>query len=239
MICLLPNLITDLVHNCCSTVFSFSQRYLVMLIPSPSSGNSGGPLLDSNGRLIGVNTAIFAPGAAAGLAGNVGIGFAIPVDTVRRVVNQLIRYGRVVRPTLGINASDDRVTRSIEAQLRRKLDGVLVAEVKPGSPAEDAGMRATSIRGDGSVILGDLVVKVNGEPVKQVEDLLSEIEERKEGEVVDLLVLRGCDPARPEILQVRLTSRDRFRSTGDGAKNPRNVRRSGGLSPTFGGQAWQ
>jgi len=206
---------------------------------SINPGNSGGPLLDSNGRLIGVNTAIFAPGAAAGIAGNVGIGFAIPVDTVRRVVNQLIRYGRVVRPTLGINVSDDRVTRSIEAQLRRKLDGVLVAEVLPGSPAEDAGMRATAIQGDGSVILGDLVVEVNGEPVKQVEDLLSEIEERKEGEVVDLLVQRGCDPARTEIVQVRLTSRDRFRGTGAGTNNPRNVRRSGRLSPTFGGQAWQ
>ena len=205
------------------------------------AGNSGGPLLDSSGRLIGVNTAIFAPGAAAGIAGNIGIGFAIPVDTVRRVVNQLIRYGRVVRPTIGINVSDDRVTRSIGAQLRRRLDGVLVAEVLPGSPAEEAGMRATSIQGDGSVVLGDLIAEVDGEPVKQVEDLLSAIEERREGDVVSLSLYRGCDPARPEILQVRLTSRDRFRRTDGEPTNLRNnYRRSGRLSPMFGGgQAWQ
>merc|ERR1711862_501502 len=101
-------------------------------------GNSGGPLLDSRGRLIGVNTAIFSPGASAGMAGNIGIGFAIPVDTVRRVVNQIIRYGHVLRPTVGINVADDRIVRSIEAQLGQKLEGVLVAEVVPGSQAEAA-----------------------------------------------------------------------------------------------------
>merc|ERR1712118_377640 len=70
-------------------------------------GNSGGPLLDSRGRLIGVNTMIYAPGGG----GNVGIGFAIPVDTVRRVVNQIIQYGKVVKPTLGINLVDDRIVK--------------------------------------------------------------------------------------------------------------------------------
>jgi S1-C subfamily serine protease len=103
-------------------------------------GNSGGPLLDSRGRLIGVNTAIYTP-----MGGNVGIGFAIPVDTVRRVVNQIIRYGRVVRPTLGIHVTDDRIVRSMEMQLGRRLDGVLVAEVFPNSPAQQAGLQASSL----------------------------------------------------------------------------------------------
>ena len=93
-------------------------------------GNSGGPLLDSRGRLIGVNMAIYSPSGASA-----GIGFSIPVDTVRRVVNQIIRYGRVVRPTIGVNVADDRVLRSIEMQLRKKLNGVLIVEVLAGSPA--------------------------------------------------------------------------------------------------------
>ena len=202
----------------------------------------GGPLLDSSGRLIGVNTAIYAPGAAAGLAGNVGIGFAIPVDTVRRVVNQLIRYGKVVRPTIGINVSEDRVTRSIEAALRRKLDGVLVAEVLPDSPAEKAGMRPTLFRGDGSVVLGDLIIKVDGVPVRQVEDLLSEIEDKKEGEIVSLRVLRGCDPSKAETLKVRLTGRESFSTTETNRNKRSGFRQKGSISSTFSdgiGGAWQ
>jgi len=176
-------------------------------------GNSGGPLLDSRGRLIGVNTAIFSPGAAAGMTGNIGIGFAIPVDTVRRVVNQIIRYGHVLHPTVGINVADDRIVRSIEAQLGQKLEGVLVAEVIPGSPAEAAGLRASKL-GFGSIQLGDLITHVNGEPVKQVEDLLSAIEEKNEGDNVSIRVLRECDPYKVESFSVRLTSRDKLRRGG-------------------------
>jgi S1-C subfamily serine protease len=176
-------------------------------------GNSGGPLLDSRGRLIGVNTAIYSPGRG-GTAGNIGIGFAIPVDTVRRVVNQIIRYGRVVRPTLGVNVADDRLTRSMEAQLRgRSLDGVLITEVLPNSPAERAGLQPSQIRGDGSIILGDLITDVDGQPVRQVEDLLSAIEERREGDTVQLGVQRGCDPSRLDRVAARLVSRESLRST--------------------------
>merc|ERR1712070_623540 len=170
-------------------------------------GNSGGPLLDSSGRLIGVNTAIFSPGGGQ-FAGNVGIGFAIPVDTVRRVVNQIIRFGRVVRPTLGVNVADDRVKRSLEQQLRRKLEGVLVVEVVSQSPAALAGIRATSFRGNAAIQLGDLVTHINGDPVRQVEDMLSAVEERQAGEVIELRVLRDCDLARAETLTARLVTRD-------------------------------
>ena len=217
-------------HVSCVILYSHNIFILYDLI------HQGGPLLDSTGRLIGVNTAIYSP---AGLAGNVGIGFAIPVDTVRRVVNELIRYGKVVRPTIGINVSEDRVTRSIEAALRRKLDGVLVAEVLPDSPAEKAGMRPSLFRGDGSVVLGDLIIKVDGVPVRQVEDLLSEIEDKKEGEIVSLRVLRGCDPSKAETIRVRITGRESFRKT---AKGRSGVRRNENISPTFSdgiGGAWQ
>jgi len=171
-------------------------------------GNSGGPLLDGRGRLIGVNTMIYSPNG--GQAGNVGIGFAIPVDTVRRVVNQIIQHGKVVRPTIGINIVDDRLVNYIERQLGRSLDGCLVAEVVPNSPAVVAGLEATTQNSAGSLVLGDLVTAVNGEPVKQAEDLISAIEEKTDGETVALTVLRKCDPNRKETVRVKLTTRDKL-----------------------------
>ncbi len=170
-------------------------------------GNSGGPLLDSRGRLVGVNTAIFSPNGA----GNVGIGFAIPVDTVRRVVNQIILYGKVVRPTLGVSVVDDRIVRNIGQQLGRVLQGCLVAEVLPNSPALEVGIQATSMNSDGSIVLGDMITGVNGERVRQAEDLISAIEEKNEGERVLLSVQRKCDPFRSETIEVTLTTRDKLK----------------------------
>lgn len=144
-------------------------------------GNSGGPLLDSRGRLIGVNMAIYSPSSGA----SAGIGFSIPVDTVRNVVNQIIRYGKVVRPSLGVNVAADQVVKSIEMQLRKELRGVLVVEVLNGSPAEAAGIKATVLRSDGMLELGDLITEVNGEKVVSVEDLLSAIE-TKEKEILSV-----------------------------------------------------
>ena len=153
------------IHGCIQTDASINQ------------GNSGGPLLDSSGRLIGVNTAIFTPSG-----GSVGIGFAIPVDTVRRVVNQIIQYGKVVRPTLGISIVDDRIVKVLEQQLGRPLEGCLVASAMPNSPAIAAGIEASSLAGDGSIVLGDLVTEINGEQVRQAEDLISAVEEKSEGD---------------------------------------------------------
>lgn len=153
------------IHGCIQTDAAINQ------------GNSGGPLLDSRGRLIGVNTAIFSPSG-----GNVGIGFAIPVDTVRRVVNQIILYGKVVRPTLGISIVDDRIVKAIEQQLGRQVEGCLVASVVPGSPSEAAGLQASQMSGDGSILLGDLVTEINGEQVRQAEDLISAVEEKADGD---------------------------------------------------------
>ena len=84
-------------------------------------------------------------------------------------------HGKVVRPTLGISIVDDRIVRSIERQLKRPLDGVLVAEVLPNSPGVVAGLEASLFSQDGSVILGDLITEVNGEPIRQTEDLLAAI----------------------------------------------------------------
>lgn len=179
-------------------------------------GNSGGPLLDSRGRLVGVNTMIYSPG---GTPGNVGIGFAIPADTVRRVVNQILRYGRVVRPTLGLQVVDDRVARSAMAmgqqQQRQRRNsnsitdrGVLTAEVVPGSPAAAAGIKPSRLRSDGSIMLGDLITHVNGQPTPAVEDLLEAIEAREPGDIVQLTVQRGCDPKQTDYVRVELVARD-------------------------------
>jgi S1-C subfamily serine protease len=179
-----------------------------------------------------VNTAIYSRSG-----GNIGIGFAIPVDTVRRVVNQIIRYGKVVRPTLGIHVADDRIKMSLENQLGRTLAGVLVVEVLEGSPAAFS-LEPAQLRADGSIVLGDLITNVNGQPVRQVEDLLSAIEERKDGETVELGVWRKCDPRRAETIKVRLTARDKLKqrsreSNKSLAQSPKPMNVMGGE------QAWQ
>src|SRR5262245_66539537 len=98
--------------------------------PSTNPGNSGGPLLDSSGPLIGLHTAIYSPSGSSA-----GIGFAVPVDTVNRIVPQLIRQGEITRPGLGVRIGDDRMSR------RLGLSGVLIIEVEKGSAADKMGLR--------------------------------------------------------------------------------------------------
>lgn len=144
-------------------------------------GNSGGPLLDSAGRLIGVNTAIYSPSGA-----NAGIGFAIPVDEVNRVVPRLIREGRFVRPTLGIQAAPPAFGKSLGLP-----DGVIVAGTVPGSPAAAAGIRPFVRAADGSLTVGDVITAVDGEKVKSLDALLELLERRQPGDVVRLSVWRA------------------------------------------------
>jgi 2-alkenal reductase len=137
-------------------------------------GNSGGPLLDSAGRLIGVNTAIFSPSGT-----NAGIGFAIPVDVVNRVVPKLIRNGRVPTPGIGIFAADETVA------ARLGVNGVIVAGVAPGSPADRAGLSGI----DPTCLIGDVVVAPEGHPVRRLSDLTEQLEWIRAGNSVALTVL--------------------------------------------------
>jgi len=166
-------------------------------------GNSGGPLLDSSGRLIGVNTMIYAPN---GVGGNVGIGFAIPVDTVRRVVEQIITHGPNTRPSLGVSLLDDGTRAQFGRSLRRKFEGAIITEVVPGSPADQLQLAPTERRW-GGVMLGDMVVAVDGKPVKQNEDLMCALEEHVPGSALSLTVMRNCDPDRVEELQITPVAR--------------------------------
>eukprot|EP00299_Pterocystis_sp_00344_P013339 c6526_g1_i1.p1 GENE.c6526_g1_i1~~c6526_g1_i1.p1 ORF type:complete len:306 (-),score=82.25 c6526_g1_i1:46-963(-) len=169
-------------------------------------GNSGGPLLDSNGRLIGINTMIYSRTGSSS-----GIGFAIPVDTVRRVVNQLIRYGKVVKASLGVQVADDQVTAMMSQRLGKPIHGAMIMEVIPNSPAARAGLRPTRRDLGGNLIIGDIILKVNDIPIKQVEDLLSAVEEQDVGRRVMLTVMRGSSSNFLQI-EVDLVSRDQLQS---------------------------
>jgi S1-C subfamily serine protease len=144
-------------------------------------GNSGGPLLDSTGRLIGVNTAIYSPSGASA-----GIGFAVPVDTVNRVVPQLIKSGKVARPETGL-VFDDRLSRAVAA--RYGVPGALVLGVRENSPAAVAGLRPTQ-RSGGYIIPGDLIEAVDNKPVKSVAEFNAMLERYKAGDKVTLKVFR-------------------------------------------------
>ncbi|MCJ2015726.1 S1C family serine protease [Methylobacterium sp. J-076] len=139
-------------------------------------GNSGGPLLDSAGRLIGVNTAIVSPSGASA-----GIGFAIPVDVVNRVVPELIRAGRVRNPGIGIIAGQEATA------ARLGIDGVVVLRVLRGSPAAQAGLRGVDPQ-TGTV--GDIIVSAGGNEVHRLADLTAAIAEGGIGATVELGVLR-------------------------------------------------
>jgi len=143
-------------------------------------GNSGGPLLDSAGRLIGVNTAIYSPSGSSA-----GIGFAVPVDTVNRVVPQLIRYGRVIRPGLGIRIADDATAR------RMNLPGVLIIQNEAGGAAEAAGLQGTRWDAQGRLILGDIIVGLASTPVRTADDLLNALEKQQIGDTVQIDIIRG------------------------------------------------
>lgn len=148
-------------------------------------GNSGGPLLDSAGRLIGINTAIYSPSGAYS-----GIGFAVPVDTVNRTVPQLIRYGKIERPALGIHIFDDTVVEQLRRANVLKEQGVLVRDVLPNSAAEKAGLVPTRRDSLGEIRLGDLIVKINETRIKTSNDLFDELDRHKVGDTVTLTVLR-------------------------------------------------
>jgi len=142
-------------------------------------GNSGGPLLDSSGRLIGVNTAIYSPSGAYA-----GVGFAIPADTVNWIVSDLIAYGRIVRPALGVYTAPDYAAR------RLGIRGVLVLDLVPGGGAERAGLRPTTRDRRGRILLGDVILSVGGVPVSDSNDLLLALERKRIGETVPVRVLR-------------------------------------------------
>ena len=158
-------------------------EHLIQTDAAINPGNSGGPLIDSAGRVIGINTAIFSPSGAFA-----GIGFAVPVDTVNRVVPHLIANGRYIRPSLGITADDDISERLLEDL---GFSGVLVLRVRAGSAADKAGLRGTRLKADGGIIAGDVIVEVAGSPVTGINELIDRLEQFNIGDQVKLLIYRN------------------------------------------------
>jgi S1-C subfamily serine protease len=164
-------------------------RGLIQTDAAINPGNSGGPLLDSAGRLIGVNTAIWSPSGSSA-----GIGFAVPVDTLTRVVPQLIATGVYAPPGIGI-AVDARVN---AMAARSGIDGVLVLDVAPGSPAERAGITPARMSEFG-LVPGDRIVAVDGLRVASPDDLAAAFDRHAAGETVRLTLRFGTETREVEV----------------------------------------
>ena len=157
-------------------------------------GNSGGPLLDSSGRLIGVNTAIYSPSGASA-----GIGFAVPVDTVKRLVPQLIAHGKPIEPGIdGLQWLSDHLA------ARSDIGGAVVRSVQPRSQAARLGLEGIRVGRWGRYFVGDVIVSVDGEPVGSVDDLRDRFEAAGVGGRLKLTVERGRRSFEIDVELVRI-----------------------------------
>jgi len=154
-------------------------------------GNSGGPLLDSAGRLIGINTAIYSPSGAYA-----GIGFAVPVDTVNRIVPQLIAHGHYQKPKLGITINEE-----INTHISNKLGikGVVIVDVQRGSPAHSAGLKGAKVLGN-EVIAGDVILTIDGHSVEDTKALLERLEHYRVGDQVEVAFLRDTQKKKASLI---------------------------------------
>lgn len=176
-------LTTGVVSALGRTIKSMSNRTIEGVIQTDAAinpGNSGGPLLDGAGRLIGVNTQIVSPSGAYA-----GIGFAVPVDTVNRIVPELIKHGKLIRPGLGVSLVPDAMAK------RWGIKGVIIGKVTRGGAADRAGLKGARETIMGQVQLGDIIVSAAGKPVATIDDLMDVMEAHKVGEQVSVEILRG------------------------------------------------
>jgi S1-C subfamily serine protease len=146
-------------------------------------GNSGGPLLDSAGRLIGMNTAILSPSGAFA-----GIGFAIPIDDINQIVTQLIRHGKIVRPALAVLPIPEQTARGLGIR-----EGVLIGRVWPNGTAAEAGLKGTRRDEEGNIYLGDVVVAIDGKPVRNLRDLNEIMQQHEVGDKVTITIVRDTE----------------------------------------------
>jgi S1-C subfamily serine protease len=174
---------TGIVSALGRTIESTNHRAIEGVIQTSAAinpGNSGGPLLDSAGRLIGMNTAIASPSGAFA-----GIGFAIPVDEINRVVPQLISHGKVVRPRLGVQLAATEVARQLGVE-----HGALIVKVVPDSPAAKAGLKGTTREDSGKLQLGEVILAIDGKKVENAADVNSILQKHQSGDSVTLSINR-------------------------------------------------
>ena len=158
-------------------------------------GNSGGPLLNSGGQVVGINTAIYSSSGTSS-----GVGFALPSDLVAGAVEQIIATGHVTRPVLGISFAPDAVVAELG------LGGVLILDAREGGPAAKAGLHSTKRDASGRLLFGDVIVAIDGAPIKTSGDLYKKLDEHAVGDVLKVGVERAGEP--PLSLDVTLEERE-------------------------------
>lgn len=187
------------------------QGLLIEAIQTDASinpGNSGGPLFNARGEVVGINTLILSPGAQGGQGGNIGIGFAIPIDYAKRIVPELIAKGKYAHPFLGV--STEAITDTIAQDLKLPVkEGLLVAQVDPNTPAARAGLRgggrSQDARSRRVSAGGDIITAIDGQPLRRPEELLVYLETKKSpGDTVTLSINRD---GQPRDLAVQLAER--------------------------------
>ena len=173
-------LTTGVISGLGREIKSVSGRPIQDVIQTDASinpGNSGGPLLDSSGRLIGINTAIYSPSGA-----NAGIGFAVPVDTVNQIVPQLMKYGKITRPGLGISILADQIAQ------QNRIDGVVILQVAPQGAADSAGLVGAKSSQTNNAEINDIIVAIDSIEIHHANDLYKALDTHKVGDVVDVTV---------------------------------------------------
>ncbi|MDY0232054.1 MAG: trypsin-like peptidase domain-containing protein [Candidatus Saccharicenans sp.] len=167
-------------------------RDMIQTDASINPGNSGGPLLNSAGELIGMNTMIISPSGASS-----GIGFAIPVDTIKKIAPQIIKYGRVIRPGLGLTYLPDSYTR------RLGIEGVIIYEVPAGSEAYKKGIRGLTRGRFGRILIQDIIKEVDGKKVTSFDDLYNLLDNYKIGDTVTLTLERNRQKRKVQLTLVQ------------------------------------
>ena len=153
-------------------------------------GNSGGPLLDSSGRLIGMNTVIFSTSGSSA-----GLGFAVPVDAIKTIVPQLIQHGKLIRPALGIGIVPD----SMKRRLIRSDKGLIVSYIEDGGPAAKAGLKGMTQDQYGRIYLGDIIIEVDGVGVNNLDDIYQLLEQKKVGDTVEVTYRRDGEKMKTKL----------------------------------------
>ena len=178
----------------------FTIGHVIQTDAPINPGNSGGPLLNAKGQVIGINSQI----ATAGSRGSVGIGFAVPINTAKKVVPQLEEHGRILHAYLGVTTYP--LSKELASAVNLPVDrGALVQEVSPGGPAAHAGLRAGKIHTDEGIVLGgDVIVEVDGEKVTKPDDVAAAINDNKPGDVIDVKIVRD---GKEQTKQVKLGTR--------------------------------
>lgn len=169
---------------------SISGQGMIQTDASVNPGNSGGPLLDSRGRLIGMNSMIVSKTGHSS-----GIAFAIPVDTIKQVVKEIIRYGKFLRPSIGVNTLSDYMAARISFQ------GVIIKSIEPGSSAAKAGLKGFYTKRDGSIGIGDVIVGIDKYRVNSLAEYYHLLDSKKAGDSILVTYYRN-GKARKATLKV-------------------------------------